>query len=75
MGTRGRKASSSAQELRAAVDDVIAECLERDPDRVARVLEAVVERCKEEGRYPADEIDAAAAQLRREFALLPRKVN
>jgi hypothetical protein len=56
------------------VDDVIAEILEQDPDRVARALEAVVERCKAEGRYSADELDAAAAQLRSEFGLT-RKVN
>ena len=56
------------------MDDVIAESLEHDPDSVARALEAVVERCKAEGRYSADEIDAAAAQLRSEFGLT-RKVN
>jgi hypothetical protein len=75
MGTRRREGSSSAHEVRAAMDDVIAEGLEQDPDRVARALEAVVERCKAQGRYPADEIDAAAAQLRSEFALPARKVN
>jgi hypothetical protein len=74
MSTRRGERSSSAQELCAAVDDVIAESLEQDPDSVARALEAVVERCKAEGRYSADEIDAAAAQLRSEFGLT-RKVN
>lgn len=69
MITRGGKGSPSAQELRAAVDDVIRESLERSPDRVARALKEVVERCKAEGRYPADEIDAAAAQLRSEFGI------
>ena len=68
------KGESSAHELRAAVDGVIAESLEQDPNSVARALEAVVERCKAEGRYAADEIDAAAAQLRSEFGLT-RKVN
>ena len=74
MSTRRGKRSSSPQELRAAVDGVIAEGLEQDPDSVARALEAVVERCKAEGRYSADEIDRAAAQLRSEFGLT-RKVN
>jgi hypothetical protein len=75
MGTRRGEGSSSAQELRAAVDDVIAEHLEQDSDHVARALEAVVERCKAQGRYPADEIDAAAAQLWSEFGLPARKVH
>jgi hypothetical protein len=74
MSTRRGKRSPSAQELRAAVDGVIFESLEQDPDRLARALEAVVERCKAEGRYSADEIDRAAAQLRSEFGLT-RKVN
>ena len=56
------------------MDGVIAEGLEQDPDSVARALEAVVERCKAEGRYSADEIDRAAAQLRSEFGLT-RKIN
>ena len=74
MSTRRGKRSSSAQELRASVDGVFAESLEQDSDSVARALEAVVEQCKAEGRYSADEIDAAAAQLRSEFGLT-RKVN
>jgi hypothetical protein len=74
MSTRRGERSSSAQELCAAVDGVIAESLEHNPDSVARALEVVVERCKAEGRYSADEIDAAAAQLRSEFGLT-RKVN
>ena len=73
MSARRREGSSSAQALRAAVDTVIIENLEQDPDRVARALEAVVERCKAEGRNSAEEIDAAAAQLRSEFGLT-RKV-
>lgn len=74
MTTRGGEESPSARELRAAVDDVIRESLERNPDRVARALKEVVERCKAEGRYPEDEIDAAAAQLRSELGI-SRKAN
>ena len=64
----------SAWARRAAVDSVIADTLERDPARLARALEEVVERCKIEARYPVDEIDKAAAQLRTELGILP-KVN
>jgi hypothetical protein len=64
----------SARALRAAVDSVIVDTLERDPARVARALEEVVERCKIEATYPVDEIDKAAAQLRTELGILP-KVN
>lgn len=69
MITRSGEESPSVRELRAAVDDVIRESLERNPDRVVRALKEVVERCKAEGRYPADEIDAAAAQLRSELGI------
>jgi hypothetical protein len=41
---------------------------------VARALEEVVERCKAEARYTADDIDAAAAQLRSELGI-PCKAN
>lgn len=58
--------------LRVAVECVIREAVEDDPDRVIRALADVVDRCKAEGRYPADEIEAAAAQLRRELGIPPR---
>ena len=74
MSARRGKGSSSAQALRAAVDTVISENLEQDPDHVARALEAVVERCKAEGRNSAEEIGAAAAQLRTEFGLTKESV-
>jgi len=32
----------------------------------------VVDRCKTEGRYSVEEIEAAAAQLRRELGIRPR---
>ena len=67
MSARRGKGSSSAQALRAAVDTVISENLEQDPDHVARALEA-------EGHNSAEEIDAAAAQLRTEFGLTKESV-
>jgi hypothetical protein len=36
---------------------------------VARALEEVIKRCKAEGRHSVEQIDAAAAQLRRELGL------
>lgn len=74
MTTHRGEDSPSARELRAAVDSVILESLEQDPNRVARALDEVVERCKAQGRHPEDEIDAAAAQLRRELGI-PRRAN
>jgi hypothetical protein len=44
--------------------------LEEDPERVIRALAAVVDRCKAEGRYSVEEIDAAAAQLCRELGIV-----
>ena len=72
MTTHREEDSPSAQALRAAVDSVIVDTLERDPARVARALEEVVERCKLEARYPVDEIDRAAAQLRHELGIRPK---
>jgi hypothetical protein len=72
MTTHDGEHSASARKLRAAVDSVILETLEWDPGRVARALDAVVQRCKAEARYPVDEIDAAAAQLRSELGIKAR---
>jgi len=58
--------------LRVAVDRVILEEVEEDAERVIRALASVVERCKAEGRYAADDIDAAAAQLCRELGITRR---
>jgi hypothetical protein len=58
--------------LRVAVECVIREAVEEDPDRVIRALADVVDRCKTEGRYSVEEIEAAAAQLRRELGIRPR---
>jgi len=60
--------------LRVAVDYVILEAVEEDPERVIRALAGVVDRCKAEGGYSAEEIDAAAAQLCRELGI-PRRTN
>ena len=58
--------------LRVAIDRVILEEVEEDAERVIRVLANVVERCKAEGRYSADDIEAAAAQLCRELGITRR---
>ena len=69
MTTGRRDGSPSRQRLRAAVDSIILDTLESEPDRVAQALDEVVQRCKAEGRYPYEEIDAAAAQLRSELGI------
>jgi hypothetical protein len=58
--------------LRVVVDRVILEEVEEDAERVIRALADVVERCKAEGHYSADDIDAAAAQLCRELGITRR---
>jgi hypothetical protein len=60
--------------LRVAIEYVIVEAVEEDPERVIRALAGVVDRCKAEGRYSAEEIDVAAAQLCRELGIA-RKTN
>ena len=49
--------------------DVISEALDEDPKEVARALAALVDRCKAEGRYTDEEIEAAAEQLCRELGI------
>jgi len=58
--------------LRVAIDRFILEEVEEDAERVIRALGNVVERCKAEGRYSDDDIDAAAAQLCRELGITRR---
>jgi hypothetical protein len=58
--------------LRVAIDRVLLEEVEEDAERVIRALVNVVERCKAECRYSADDIDAAAAQLCRELGITRR---
>jgi hypothetical protein len=58
--------------LRVAIDRVLLEEVEEDAERVIRALANVVNRCKAEGRYSDDDIDAAAAQLCRELGITRR---
>jgi hypothetical protein len=51
------------------MDLVISEALDEDPNEVARALAATVDRCKTEGRYTKEEIEAAAQQLCRELGI------
>ena len=57
-----------------AENAIILESLERDPDYVFRVLAQIAERLKAEGRYSAEEVEAASMQLCREFGIT-RSVN
>jgi hypothetical protein len=68
MKVRDSADGSSAQILDAA-DPVISEALDEDPKAVARALAALVDRCKAEGRYTDEEIEAAAEQLCRELGI------
>ena len=58
--------------LRVAIDYVILEAVEDDPERVISALAGVVDRCKAEGRYSPEEIEVAAAQLCRELGIRRR---
>ena len=53
----------------AVMDLVISEALDEDPKEVARALAAVVDRCKANGRYAIEELEAAAEQLCRELGI------
>ena len=68
MKARDSVDGSSAQILDAA-DPVISDALKEDPKEVARALAALVDRCKAEGRYTDEEIEAAAEQLCRELGI------
>ena len=68
MKMRNSADGSSAQILDAA-DPVISDALKEDPKAVARALAALVDRCKAEGRYTDEEIEAAAEQLCRELGI------
>ena len=64
---RGGSGNESARLNRpladAVMDLVISEALDEDPNEVARALAATVDRCKADGRYAMEEIEAAAEQL------------
>lgn len=64
----------SALALRLAVDCVIFEAMDDSPECVILALAEVVERCRAEGRYPIEDIEAAAAQLCQELGL-PRRTS
>ena len=55
--------------LRAVMDDPIPEVMDEDPEEVARALAAVVDRCKADGGYTEEGIEAAAEQLCRELGI------
>ena len=48
---------------------MISDVLKEDPKGVARALAALVDRCKAEGRYSEEQIEAAAEQLCRELGI------
>ena len=71
-GLRGRSGDESARlkrPLAGAVMDVISEALDEDPKEVARALAALVDRCKAEGGYTEEGIEAAVEQLCRELGI------
>ena len=68
MKVRDSADGPSAQILDAA-DPVISEALKEDPRAVVRALTAIVDRCKADGGYTEEEIEAAAEQLCRELGI------
>jgi hypothetical protein len=74
MNTPGDKDPPIVRRQRAALDLLIFEMLDRDPDRVVRALAMSLERLHAEGRYSTEEIEQGALQLCRELGI-PRKVN
>ena len=50
-------------------DVIITDAMKCDPDRVIRVSARVVADLKRQGRYSADEIDRAVAELCQELGL------
>ena len=71
MAARGDRPPSNQSLVENAI---ILEALERDPDRVFRVLAEIAERLKVDGRYTAQEVEAAAMYLCRELGIR-RSVN
>jgi len=69
MPPRDNASRPSSRMLHDPMDSVISEALEQDPEEVVHALAEVVNRCKAEGRYTKEEIEAAAAQLRRELGI------
>jgi hypothetical protein len=54
---------------RDLADVIITDAVKCDPDRVIRVVTGVVADLKSQGRYSADEIDRAVAELCQELGL------
>jgi translation initiation factor 2 beta subunit (eIF-2beta)/eIF-5 len=71
MAARGDRPPSDQS---FAENAIILEALERDPDHVLRVLAQIAERLKADGRYTAEEVEAAAMYLCRELGIR-RSVN
>ena len=71
MAARGDRPPSDQS---FAENAIIFEDLERDPDHVFRVLAQITERLKADGRYTAEEVEAAAMYLCRELGI-QRSVN
>jgi translation initiation factor 2 beta subunit (eIF-2beta)/eIF-5 len=71
MAARGDRPPSDQS---FAENAIILEALERDPDHVFRVLAEIAERLKVDGRYTAQEVEAAAMYLCRELGIR-RSVN
>jgi hypothetical protein len=69
MAARGDRPPSDQS---FAENAIILEALDRDPDHVFRVLAQIAERLKTDGRYTAEEVEAAAMYLRRELGIQPR---
>ena len=69
--SKQRNLNGNAEEfaLRDAADSVILEALAESPERVASAFAKVLERCRAEGRYSPEEIDAAASQLLQELGI------
>ena len=61
MAARGDRPSSDQS---FAENAIILDALERDPDHVFRVLAQIAERLKVDGRYTAEEVEAAAQRFR-----------
>jgi hypothetical protein len=57
-----------------AQDAIIRETLDRDPDYVLILIAEIAERLKADGRYTAEEVEAAAMHLCRELGF-ERSVN
>jgi len=58
-----READDNLAMLRAFADAVISEAIQRDPNHVVQVILQVLDRFQAEGRYSAQELEAAVEVL------------